>query len=206
MTVTAINYDCPVGRWEPNARGRLEQAALELYRARGFESTTVADIAARAGLTERTFFRHYSDKREVLFAGSADLQKLLVGGIDEAPASAAPLDAIAKALGPVGEMLQARRPQARQRQAVIVANRELQERELIKLATLAVAVAEALRRRGVDEPAASLAAEAGIAVFKIGFERWIDDDSGKTLSKHISESMDELKRVSSARRATRSAR
>lgn len=206
MTVTAINYDCPVGRWQPNARGRLEQAALELYRARGFDSTTVADIAARAGLTERTFFRHYSDKREVLFAGSADLQKLLVDGIDEAPASAAPLDAIAEALGPVGEMLQARRPQARQRQAVIVANPELQERELIKLATLAVAVAEALRRRGVDEPAASLAAEAGIAVFKIGFERWIDDDSGKTLSEHMSESMDELKRVSSARRATRSAR
>ena len=206
MTVTAINYDCPVGRWEPNARGRLEQAALELYRARGFESTTVADIAARAGLTERTFFRHYADKREVLFGGSADLQELLVGGIDEAPPSAAPLDAIAEALDPVGEMLQARRQHARQRQAIIVANPELQERELIKLATLAAAVAEALRRRGVDEPAASLAAEAGIAVFKIGFERWIGDDSGKTLSEHIRESMDELKRVSGARRATRSAR
>lgn len=206
MTVTAINYDWPVGRWEPNARGRLEQAALELYRARGFESTTVADIAARAGLTERTFFRHYADKREVLFGGSADLQELLVGGIGEAPPSAAPLDAIAEALDPVGEMLQARRQLARQRQAVIVANPELQERELVKLATLAGAVGDALRRRGVDEPAASLAAEAGIAVFKIGFERWIDDDSGKTLSEHIRESMDELKRVSGARRATRSAR
>jgi AcrR family transcriptional regulator len=196
--VTAINYDCPVGRWEPNARGRLEQAALELYRARGFESTTVADIAARAGLTERTFFRHYSDKREVLFAGSADLQKLLVGGIDEAPASAAPLDAIAKALGPVGEMLQARRPQARQRQAVIVANRELQERELIKLATLATALADALRARGVKDPVASLAAEAAITAFKVAFGRWVSEDDQPDLPRLIRESLDELRAVTAS--------
>jgi hypothetical protein len=71
MSVAVINWDRDMTRWEPNARGRLEQAALALYGERGFENTTVAEIAARAGLTERTFFRHFADKREVLFAGGA---------------------------------------------------------------------------------------------------------------------------------------
>src|ERR1700732_2886791 len=82
-------------RWEPNPRGRLEQAALELYIERGFEQTTVAEIAKRAGLTERTFFRHFADKREVLFGGSVHLQELMVGALAAAPASAAPIDAVA---------------------------------------------------------------------------------------------------------------
>src|ERR1700691_6122859 len=98
-----------MSRWEPNARGRLEQAALELYRERGFEQTTVADIAARAGLTERTFFRHFADKREVLFAGAVLLQELLVTTLASVPASAAPIDAVAATLGVAGALLQERR-------------------------------------------------------------------------------------------------
>src|SRR5215472_3630839 len=86
-------YDRAMGRWEPDARGRLERAALELYGERGFEQTTVAEIAGRAGLTERTFFRHFADKREVLFAGSAALRDLIVNAVTSAPASATPIDA-----------------------------------------------------------------------------------------------------------------
>ena len=98
MSPAVINYDGRVSRWEPNARGRLEQAALQLYVERGFEQTTVAEIAARAGLTERTFFRHFADKREVLFGGAGALQELMVSALASAPASAAPIDAVAAAL------------------------------------------------------------------------------------------------------------
>lgn len=184
-----------MARWEPDARGRLEQAALALYGERGFEQTTVAEIAARAGLTERTFFRHYADKREVLFAGSALLQDLLVKTVTDTPAQASPIDAIAGAIEAAGGLLQERRDLARKRQAVIMANTDLRERELIKLATLSRALAETLRRRGVAEPAASLAAEAGIAVFRVAFERWIDDPADPDLRQVVRDSFAELKAV-----------
>jgi AcrR family transcriptional regulator len=188
-----------MGRWEPDARGRLEQAALQLYGERGFEQTTVAEIAKRAGLTERTFFRHFADKREVLFAGAGSLQDLLVTSVAGASDSAAPIDAVAAGLETVGALLQERREFARQRQSVIAVNPELQERELIKLASLASAVAGTLRRRGVTEPAASLAAEAGIAAFKIAFERWVDATSQEDLPQLIRKSLDELKTVTAGR-------
>lgn len=190
-----------MGRWAPNARGRLEQAALELYGERGFESTTVAEIAERAGLTERTFFRHFADKREVLFWGAKTLQEFLVSRVDEAPASLSPIEAIIFALDKAAsEIFDERRDFARRRQSIIAANPELQERELIKLAALASALADALRRRGVGDPAASLAAEAGIAVFKVAFEAWAHDavpartGAGKrSLSQAIRASVDELR-------------
>ena len=189
-----------MGRWEPNARGRLEQAALDLYLERGFEQTTVAEIARRAGLTERTFFRHFGDKREVLFWGSGVLQDVLVGAVAGAPPSAAPIDAVAAALEAAGNLLEQRRALARRRQAVIAANAGLQERELSKLATLGSAVADALRRRGVGEPASSLAAEAGIAVFRVAFERWIEDPGEPDLPEVVRESLQELKTVTAEER------
>jgi AcrR family transcriptional regulator len=188
-----------MSRWEPDARGRLEQAALALYGERGFEQTTVAEIAKRAGLTERTFFRHFADKREVLFWGAGVLQEYLVSTVASAPDSAAPIDAVAAAVEAAGALLQERRESARQRQAVIAANAELRERELIKLASLASALAGALRQRGVAEPAASLAAEAGIAVFRIGFERWITETSQADLPQLIRDSLDELKAVTAGK-------
>jgi AcrR family transcriptional regulator len=194
-----IEYDRSMGRWEPNARGRLEQAALELYLERGFDQTTVADIAKRAGLTERTFFRHFADKREVLFGGGRSLEDFLVASLASTPDSAAPLDAVAAALGAAGAQLQERREFSMKRQAVIAAHAGLQERELIKLASLASAMAEALRQRGVRDPAATLAAEAGIAVFRVAFERWINDRSQRELPKFIRESLDELKAVAAGR-------
>jgi len=188
-----------MSRWEPNARGRLEQAALELYVERGFDQTTVAEIATRAGLTERTFFRHFADKREVLFGGASQLREFLVSAVADAPASAAPIDAIAAALGAVGVLFEDRRDSVQQRQRVIAVNADLRERELIKLASLAAGIAEALRGRGVTDPAAGLAAEAGIAVFRIAFGRWIDDTDQRDLSQHIRESLEQLKAVTAGR-------
>ena len=188
-----------MSRWEPNARGRLEQAALELYVEHGFEQTTVAEIAERAGLTERTFFRYFADKREVLFAGGANLQEFLVSAVASAPDSAAPIEAVAAALEGAGALLQERRDYARRRQAVIAVNPGLQERELIKLASLASALAAALRQRGITGPAASLAAEAGIAVFKIAFERWVGGTSQPDLPQLIRESFDDLKAVTAGK-------
>jgi AcrR family transcriptional regulator len=184
-----------MSRWEPNARERLVQAAMELYRERGFDETTVAEIAARAGLTERTFFRYFADKREVLFWGSAALQELLAQRVASAPDSSAPIDAVAAALEATSVMFEERREFARQRHALIAANPELQERELIKLASLATALAEALRRRGVTDPAASLAGEAGIAVFRLAFDSWVHDPKRRDLSRHVRASLNALKAV-----------
>jgi AcrR family transcriptional regulator len=184
-------------RWEPDSRGRLEQAALALYGERGFENTTVAEIAERAGLTERTFFRHFADKREVLFGGAGGLQELMVAAVADASATTAPIDAVMAAVVAAGRLLQERRDFARQRQAVIVANTELRERELIKMATLASALADALRGRGVHDPAASLTAEAGVAVFRVAFERWVEAPDPSDLPSFMRASFDELKAVTS---------
>ncbi len=184
-----------MGRWEPNARGRLLQAALELYGERGFERTTVAEIAERAGLTERTFFRHFADKREVLFAGAGELEELLVSTVAKAPDGLSPIDAAAAGIEAAGAAIQEGGELPRQRQSIIAGSAELQERELIKLASLASALAEALRRRGVTEPAASLAAEAAIAVFRIAFERWINEREQQDLPRLIRESFGALKAV-----------
>ncbi|MEO3807944.1 TetR family transcriptional regulator [Sphaerisporangium sp. B11E5] len=184
-----------MGRWEPNARGRLEEAALDLYIERGFEQTTVAEIAKRAGLTERTFFRHFADKREVLFGGSGELQERLVDAVTAAPGAATPIDTITAALEAVGTLFADRHEKSQRRQSVISANPELQERELIKLARLSRALADALRHRGVPDPAASLAAEAGITVFRVAFERWIAGTGRPDLTALMRESLDQLKAV-----------
>jgi AcrR family transcriptional regulator len=168
---------------------------MELYVERGFEQTSVAEIARRVGLTERTFFRYFTDKREVLFPDGAPLQELLVNAVAAAPAGAAPIDAVAAALAAAGGVFEERREYARQRQAVIAANASLQERELIKLASLASGLAAALRQRGATDPAASLTAEAGIAVFKIAFERWVSDPGEPDFRQLIRESLSDLKAV-----------
>jgi AcrR family transcriptional regulator len=185
-----------MSRWQPNARGRLEQAAMELYAERGFDQTTVAEIAGRAGLTERTFFRYFADKREVLFWGQGALVELITKQIADAPVSAPPLDAVGAALQATGEMFEGRREHARRRQTVIAANPGLQERELIKLASLAAAMAEGLGERGVGEAAAKLIAETGVAVFKVAFDRWISATRNTDLAQVIGESLEELKTLS----------
>ncbi|MEU2420994.1 helix-turn-helix domain-containing protein [Streptomyces sp. NPDC007851] len=183
-----------MGRWEPNARQRLAEAALQLYGEQGYEQTTVAQIARQAGLTERTFFRHYADKREVLFAGSP-LQELFVTAVAEAPPDAALLDVIGAGLDAASDMFRGRHAYALRRQAVVDAHPELRERELIKLAALATALAGALRQRGVPEPTATLTAETAVAVFKVGFERWIRAAEETDMAPLMRGLLDELGRV-----------
>src|ERR1700760_181648 len=142
-----------MSRWEPNARGRREQAAAELFAERGFDETTVADIAARAGLTERTFFRHFTDKREVLFSGQEQFRDRFVSAVAAAPPDATRVAALAAGLYAAGEMLQSRAELSPRRQTIIDAHPDLQERELIKMGQLGTAAAAALRDRGGGEPA-----------------------------------------------------
>jgi len=193
MSVTVIAYHRAMGRWEPDARGRLAKSAMALYAEQGFDRTTVAEIAARAGLTERTFFRHFADKREVLFYGMEMLRDLLMRAVADAPPSATALDAVGAAFAAAGAVLQENPERVRLRDAIVSANAELRERELIKFAALASAVAGALRERGVREPAASLAAETGVAVFKIAFARWVSEPGQADLPGIIRESMRELR-------------
>ena len=168
---------------------------MELYVERGYEQTTVAEISERAGLTARTFFRYFADKREVLFQGSLALQQALVDAVDAAPASASPMRAVSVALDTAASMLGQHREYSRQRQLVIAANSELQERELIKMASIAAALADGLRRRGVTEPDASLAAEAGVAVLRVAFERWVSEAGEHDLGYLMRDSLDQLKNV-----------
>lgn len=199
MTVAVIPRTIsPMSRWEPNARGRLEEAALDLYTERGFDETTVAEIAERAGLTERTFFRHFTDKREVLFGGQDLLSQLFVDSIACAPDDEPPLEIVGAALAAAGPFFESRHKHARRRQAVIAANPRLQERELIKLSSIASTIAEALRRRGVTDTASTLAAEAGVAVFKVAFDRWLQHGKRDQLPQFIRESLDELRAVSAS--------
>jgi AcrR family transcriptional regulator len=183
-----------MGRWEPDAKGRLERAAMELYLERGFDQTTVAEIAERAGLTERTFFRHFADKREVLFRGT-ELADAIAAALEAVPESAPPLEAVVTALESTADFFDGRREYSRQRQSVVSANTALRERESVKLAAIADTLGAALRGRGVAEPAASLAAEAGLAVFRVGFLRWLDDSRERSIAEHFREALGTLREL-----------
>jgi AcrR family transcriptional regulator len=170
-------------RWEPGAPERLQKAALELFATRGYEQTTATEIAQSVGLTERTFFRHFSDKREVLFYGQNQFSQAFLTGVNAAPRDASPIEIVASALQSAASFFpDERRPYSRTRQSVIDQNPALQERERHKLASLATTVADALRARGVDDLAATLAAESGATVFGIAFTQWIREGEERSLA------------------------
>ena len=194
MSVSVINYDDRMTRWQPDARGRLLKAAMELYVERGFGQTTVAQIAERAGVTERTFFRYFADKREALFDGSMRLQQLMTDAVARAPATATPLDAVGAALAACGTVF-VDLPRSRTRQQIIDSDPSLQERELIKRDHLATAVAEALRARGVTEPAASLAAQTGVGVFHVAFTTWLSAANTRDYAEIAAELLVDLRAV-----------
>jgi AcrR family transcriptional regulator len=169
-----------MARWEPNARQRLERAALALFTERGYDATTVAEIAARAGLTKSTFFRHFADKREVLFGGQDMLTEAFGTAIRDAPPSATTAGCLAAALEAAAfAFTPDRHDLAAPRRAVIAANSELQERELLKRARLGAAMADALRDRGTDDTTARLAAEVGVLAFSTAYARWAAPDNGR---------------------------
>ena len=183
-----------MGRWEADAAGRFRAAAIELFGEIGYEQTTVSAIAARAGLTARTFFRYFTDKREVLFDGAERLQQLMVDSLSQAPVGASPLDAVAAAVMKAGDFFDdERRPFARLRNLVIATHPDLHERELIKMARLSGALAAALRERGVDEPDASLVAETGIAVFRIAFAQWVSESEERGYGEIVKQSLARLR-------------
>ncbi len=184
-----------MGRWQPEAGKRLMWAAFDLFEERGYDHTTVAEIAERAGLTKRTFFRHFADKREVLFAGVDALQEVMVQTVAAAPASTRPLQAMDAALEAAGDFFGGGPELARRRRRIIAANPELQERELIKFAALATALAQQLRLRGVRDPAALLTAEASVCVLRVALERWTDERGEDDLRRLIRESLEELQAV-----------
>ncbi len=170
-------------RWEPGAPERLQKAALELFATHGYEQTTATEIAQSVGLTERTFFRHFSDKREVLFYGQNQFAQAFLTGVDAAPPDASPFEIVASALESAAAFFpDDRRPYSRLRQSVIDQNPALQERERHKLASLATTIADALRARGVEDLAATLAAESGATVFGIAFTQWIREGEERSLA------------------------
>jgi AcrR family transcriptional regulator len=184
-----------MGRWQPDARARLQAAALALYGERGYEETTVAEIAERAGLTKRTFFRYFTDKREVLFWGSELLEQQVVAAIKAAPASASALAMIGAALDAAADRFEEVRDFAGLRHRIIASSHELQERELIKSASLAAAMAGALRARGLSDTAAALAAYTGTTIMHIAFERWVDDPKQTPFQQIASDALVQLREI-----------
>ena len=184
-------------RWQPNAPGRLALAALELFAERGYENTAVTDIAQRAGLTKSTFFRHFQDKREVLF-GDGTMTGLVAGAIAAAPATATPLEAVAHALDAAGReaFTPARREFVARRRAVIAANPELQEREALKGLGLTASMTGALSRRGVPDLTSRVAAELGALAWKIAYERWSDTANDDDFSELARRALGELQAAS----------
>lgn len=165
-----------MGRWAPAARERLESAAWELFTESGYETTTVADIAERAGLNRATFFRHFADKREVALAGGDALAELLSDGIRHAPTDATPSDCVRAALAATATAMTTEyKPSARRRIAIVATNADLQERGQLKFARTAQAIADALRARDVDIVTARIAGDLGLLAFRVAFERWIAD-------------------------------
>jgi AcrR family transcriptional regulator len=184
-----------VPRSGADARRRLQQAALDLYRERGFDQTTAADIAARAGVNERTFFRHFPDKREVLFDGEAELRAALVRYVAEAPGDLHPLQVVRHALGKAARILEDNHPFSAPRLELIAATPALRERDLAKAAAMADTVADALRRRGVPDRPAQLTAQVGWATFHHAAENWIADPSADLVA-HLQRAFDELRTLS----------
>ena len=190
-----MRYSRRVPRSGAEARRRLQQAALELYRERGFDQTTTAEIAARAGVNERTFFRHFPDKREVLFDGEADLRAALTQSVAEAPDDLQPLEILLRAFRKAEGILEGNRPFAEPRLRVIAETPALRERDLAKAASMSEALAEALRRRGVPDRLAGLAAQTGWAAFHHAMRDWIDDPS-RSLDAHLLQAFDDLRALS----------
>ena len=180
MRPDRLAYAGQMSRWAPDARERLETAALELFVENGYEQTTVAQIAERADLNRATFFRHFTDKREVLFGGEDVLAGLFGDAIRNAPSDATPAECLQAAFTAAETAMTPRqRARAAQRVQVLAANAEVQERGLLKHARMAGSIGAALRARGVDELTARLSAEVGLLAFRIAVERWMRSDEGE---------------------------
>lgn len=187
-----------MARWQPDARNRLERAALELFGEQGFAETTVPQITARAGLTTRTFFRHFADKREVLFAGEEEVPALVETLMADAPASLTPMPLIGHGLGLVAATrFTGRHQQLRARRDVIQTDEGLRERELRKLAALSDAVRAGFLARGLDPLSATLSAQVAVTVFGVSINRWLDSGVESDLADLINDTLAALRSLTS---------
>jgi AcrR family transcriptional regulator len=181
-------------RWEPDGRHRLVAAALELFSERGYDDTTVVDIAERAGLTRSTFFRYFPDKADVFAAGQETLKRLLIDGIRSAPADATPLDAVDAGLqSAAGALTSVNRELGPKLRAIIDSSAELQARDRLKRQTLAGAVADELRERQMPGPVATLAAQIGMLAFDNAYAEWIAPDNRAEFGELIRAALDDLR-------------
>jgi len=193
-----------VSRWEPNAHDRLERAALELFIEQGFTETTVPQITARAGLTTRTFFRHFADKREVLFAHEEHLPALVARLMADAPVALGPMTLIAEGLQTVAAtQFEGRHETLRSRRAVVQADEGLRERELRKFSVLSDAISRGFRDRGVDELTSTLAAQVAVTVFSTAISRWLDQDGEQPLSELVLDTLTALRSMTAEPAETR---
>jgi len=193
MRSDRVAYDVTVARWEPNARERLESAALDLFVENGYEETTVAQIADRAGMNRATFFRHFADKREVLFGGEDVLAGLFADAIKSAPLGATLTECLQAALAAAeAAMTPQQRAKAAQRVLLVAANSEVQERGLLKHARIARSISAALRERGQDELAARLGAELTMLAFRVAFERWMKATDDEPFSPFATAALSDL--------------
>ena len=179
-------------RWDPCAEDRLREAALELFLEHGYENVTVAEITERAGLTRRTFSRYFTDKRDVLFAGSEQLPAVLAAAVGRADRDLAPFTALLTALTEVGDLLADHVTHAAERRAIVEASPELQERGLTKYAAVTSALAAALEQRGAEAATAALLAPVGTAIFRAAFDRWAEQPERASLAESIRETAAEL--------------
>jgi AcrR family transcriptional regulator len=200
MTVLShITYALLMARWEPNARERLVRAALDLFTEQGYDATTVNEIADRAGLTKTTFFRHFPDKREVLFAGQDLHARILADAITTAPGPATPLETVGAALDALAATFRDERREFSARLLPVIAGHsELQERAVFKHVGLVAAMTDALHQREVPEPTASLAAELGMRAFDRAFGQWADPASQQTFTELTHHALDELRAATAA--------
>ena len=180
-----------------DVRKRLQLAALELFSERGYEETTAAEIAAKAGVTERTFFRHFPDKREVLFDGDTAFIEVLTSAVRHAPPALGPWDTLFLAFNAVKQIFVENRPFTEPRQRVIASNPALQERAVAKTRSVIAAVASALCERGLTVPQANLAAQMGMATLSHGVSAWFNDGS-IDLGEHIVRAFQEARDLSSS--------
>jgi AcrR family transcriptional regulator len=177
-------------RWEPDTEQRLQHAAVELFLEQGYAATTVPEIAERAGVARRTFFRYFPDKREVLFAGEDEIPERVRAMVAEAPADSGPMDLIEHGFARVAEQLfEGRRAELRVRCAIIDANPELAERDLHKLDVLHRVLVDALRGRGADPLDAEAAATIAVTVFRSALRRWIATDDDRTFTDVATEAL-----------------
>ena len=184
-----------MGRWEPDARGRLERAALELFAEQGFAATTVPQITARAGLTTRTFFRHFADKREVLYAGD-EIPELARRLLAEAPPGLDPVHLLEQGLRRVAaERFDGRRDEVARRRELVRGEPSLQERDAQKRADLVRVIGPGLQARGVDPTTAALLAELTVVVLHVSLDAWLDAPSEQPLGDVVASCFARLRAV-----------